>query len=134
MVVIKEADIKQTKANAKDILKQYRGLERKAGRSPIDIRSPFLNDMPKAPKYENRVEDAMIQSIEIKEKIQAIEYALSRLGLMSKQVLYYTYCVRDVMTNDEIADNLGVATRTLNRMKSEALLEFADVFGIVAYR
>ncbi|STD73241.1 phage transcriptional regulator, ArpU family [Enterococcus gallinarum] len=132
--MIKEADIKQTKANAKDILKQYRGLERKAGRSPIDIRSPFLNDMPKAPKYENRVEDAMIQSIEIKEKIQAIEYALSRLGLMSKQVLYYTYCVRDVMTNDEIADNLGVATRTLNRMKSEALLEFADVFGIVAYR
>lgn len=132
--MIKEADIKQTKANAKDILKQYRGLERKAGRSPIDIRSPFLNDMPKAPKYENRVEDAMIQSIEIKEKILAIEYALSRLGLMSKQVLYYTYCVRDVMTNDEIADNLGVATRTLNRMKSEALLEFADVFGIVAYR
>ncbi|EMF0301783.1 autolysin, partial [Enterococcus hirae] len=34
----------------------------------------------------------------------------------------------------EIADNLGVATRTLNRMKSEALLEFADVFGVVAYR
>ena len=63
IVVIKEADIKQTKANEKAILKQYRGLERKAGRSPIDIRSPFLNDMPKAPKYENRVEDAMIQSI-----------------------------------------------------------------------
>ena len=61
--MIKEADIKQTKANEKAILKQYRGLERKAGRSPIDIRSPFLNDMPKAPKYENRVEDAMIQSI-----------------------------------------------------------------------
>lgn len=132
--MIKEADIKQTKANAMAILKQYRGLERKAGRSPIDIRSPFINDMPKAPKHGNKVEDAMIQHIEIKEKIQAIEYALSRLGLMSRQVLYYTYCVKDVLTNDEIADNLGVATRTLNRMKSEALLEFADVFGIVAYR
>lgn len=132
--MIQEANIKQTKANAMAILKQYRGLERKAGRSPIDIRSPFFNDMPKAPKHGNRVEDAMIQQIEIKEKIQAIEYALSRLGLMSRQVLYYTYCVKDVLTNDEIADNLGVATRTLNRMKSEALLEFADVFGIVAYR
>lgn len=132
--MIQEADIKQTKANAKAILKQYRGLERKAGRSPIDIRSPFFNDMPKAPKYGNKVEDAMIQYIEIKEKIQAIEYALSRLGLMSRQVLYYTYCVKDVLTNDEIADNLGVAIRTLNRMKAEALLEFADVFGIVAYR
>ena len=132
--MIKEADIKQTKANAKAILKQYRGLERKAGRSPIDIRSPFMNDMPKAPKRGNMVEDALIQNIEIKEKIQAIEYALSRLGLMSRQVLYYTYCMKEVMTNDEIADNLGVATSTLNRMKSEALLEFADVFGVVAYR
>lgn len=132
--MIKEADIKQTKANAMAILKQYRGLERKAGRSPIDIRSPFMNDMPKAPKHGNMVEDALIQNIEIKEKIQAIEYALSRLGLMSRQVLYYTYCIKEVMTNDEIADNLGVATRTLNRMKSEALLEFADVFGVVAYR
>ncbi|MGM0206449.1 hypothetical protein IGI96_000918 [Enterococcus sp. DIV0421] len=132
--MIKEADIKQTKENARSILRQYRTLERKAGRSPIDIRSPFINDMPKAPKNGNKTEEAMIQHIETKEKIQAIEYALSRLGLMSRQVLYYTYCVRDIMTNDEIADNLGVATRTLNRMKSEALLEFADVFGIVAYR
>ncbi|WP_438784870.1 ArpU family phage packaging/lysis transcriptional regulator [Enterococcus sp. DIV0421] len=134
MEMIKEADIKQTKENARSILRQYRTLERKAGRSPIDIRSPFINDMPKAPKNGNKTEEAMIQHIETKEKIQAIEYALSRLGLMSRQVLYYTYCVRDIMTNDEIADNLGVATRTLNRMKSEALLEFADVFGIVAYR
>lgn len=44
--MIKEADIKQTKANVKAILKQYRELERKAGRSPIDIRSLFMNDMP----------------------------------------------------------------------------------------
>uniref|UniRef100_UPI0034A49601 ArpU family phage packaging/lysis transcriptional regulator n=1 Tax=Enterococcus innesii TaxID=2839759 RepID=UPI0034A49601 len=77
--MIKEADIKQTKANVKAILQQYRSLERKADRSPIDLRSPFMNDMPKAPKHGNMVEDALIQNIEIKEKIQAIEYALSRL-------------------------------------------------------
>lgn len=92
--MIKEADIKQTKENARVILRQYRGLERKAGRRSIDICSPFLNDMPKAPKRGNTVEDAIIQSIEIKEKIQAIEYALSWLGLMSRQVLYYTYCIK----------------------------------------
>ena len=132
--MIIEADIKQTKENARVILKQYRSLERKAERSPIDLRSPFIDDMPKAPSRGNNLENALVQTIEIKEKIQAIEYALSRLSLMSRQVLYYTYCVKEIMTNDEIADNLGVATRTLNRMKSEALLEFADVFGIVAYR
>lgn len=132
--MIKEADIKQTKENARAILKQYRSLERKADRNPIDIRSPFINDMPKGPSRGNKLEDALIQNIEIKEKLSAIEYALSRLSLMSRQTLFYTYCVKDIMTNDEIADNLGVATRTLNRMKSEALLEFADVFGIVAYR
>lgn len=132
--MIKAADIKQTKANARAILKQYRSLERKADRSPIDIRSPFIDDMPKAPSRGNQLEDAIIQGIAIKEKIQAIEYALSRLSLMSRQTLYYTYCVKDPMTNDEIAGNLGVSIRTFNRMKSEALLEFSDVFGIVAYR
>lgn len=90
--------------------------------------------MPKAPSKGNLLEDAIIQNMESKEKLKSIEYALGRLGLISRQTLYYTYCVRDSMTNDEIADNLGVATRTLNRMKSEALLEFADVFGVVAYR
>jgi len=132
--MIKEADIKQTKENARAILRQYRSLQRKADRSPIDIRSPFIDDMPKSPSKGNPLEDAIIQNIESKEKLKSIEYALSRLGLISRQTLYYTYCVRDSMTNDEIADNLGVATRTLNRMKSEALLEFADVFGVVAYR
>lgn len=132
--MIKEADIKQTKENARAILRQYRSLQRKADRSPIDIRSPFIDDMPKAPSKGNQLEDAIIQNMESKEKMKSIEYALSRLGLISRQTLYYTYCVRDSMTNDEIADNLGVATRTLNRMKSEALLEFADVFGVVAYR
>ncbi|NBA57151.1 ArpU family phage packaging/lysis transcriptional regulator [Enterococcus hirae] len=132
--MIKEADIKQTKENARAILRQYRSLQRKADRSPIDIRSPFIDDMPKAPSKGNLLEDAIIQNMESKEKLKSIEYALSRLGLISRQTLYYTYCVKDSMTNDEIADNLGVATRTLNRMKSEALLEFADVFGVVAYR
>ncbi|MCS8593092.1 ArpU family phage packaging/lysis transcriptional regulator [Enterococcus faecium] len=132
--MIKEADIKQTKENARAILRQYRSLQRKADRSPIDIRSPFIDDMPKEPSKGNLLEDAIIQNMESKEKLKSIEYALSRLGLISRQTLYYTYCVRDSMTNDEIADNLGVATRTFNRMKSEALLEFADVFGVVAYR
>lgn len=44
--------------------------------------------MPKAPKHGNKIENVLIQNIEIKKKIQAIEYVSSRLGLMSRQVLY----------------------------------------------
>lgn len=43
--------------------KEYknRQLERIAGRSLVDIKSPVITDMPKVPSHGKRVEDAMIQ-------------------------------------------------------------------------
>ncbi len=38
------------KANARNVLKSFRRLERIAGRSLIDLKSPIITEMPKKPK------------------------------------------------------------------------------------
>ena len=47
ILLLKEVDFRQTKANARNVLKSFRRLERIAG-SLIDLKSPIITDMPKA--------------------------------------------------------------------------------------
>ena len=61
MNLLREVDFKQTRDNARNVLKNFRRLERIAGRSLIDIKSPVITDMPKVPSHGNKAEDAMIQ-------------------------------------------------------------------------
>lgn len=61
MQLLREVDFKQTRCNARNVLKNFRRLERIAGRSLIDIKSPVITYMPKVPSHGNRAEDAMIQ-------------------------------------------------------------------------
>ncbi|HEG1084545.1 TPA: autolysin, partial [Enterococcus faecium] len=72
MQLLREVDFKQTRCNARDVLKNFRRLERMAGRSLIDIKSPIITDMPKAPKYGNKAEDAIIQMMDIEAERDAI--------------------------------------------------------------
>ena len=76
MQLLREVDFKQTRCNARDVLKNFRRLERMAGRSLIDIKSPIITDMPKAPKHGNKAEDAIIQMMDIEAERDAILAAL----------------------------------------------------------
>ena len=53
ILLLKEVDFRQTKANARNVLKSFRRLERIAGRSLIDLKSPIITEMPK-PRKQNR--------------------------------------------------------------------------------
>lgn len=137
MILFREVDFYQTRKNAKDVLKKYRRLDRIAGRSLVDVRSPIITDMPKNPSHGNKSEDAMLQHIEAESERNAILTALMALGLTSRQILYYSFCVPDSFSNYKISREMGYSERQIQRMKSEALIEFAEAYkkgSLLCYR
>ena len=54
ILLLKEVDFRQTKANARNVLKSFRRLERIVGRSLIDLKSPIITEMPKAKATETK--------------------------------------------------------------------------------
>lgn len=136
-MLLPEVDIKRTKANARRTLKSYRRLERIVGRASIDIKSTVITDLPKVPTYGNKVEDAIIQLADAEMEMNAIITALMKLSLISRQILHYSYCSRDMFTNYKISREIGYSERSVERMKSIALIEFAEAYRngkLIAYR
>ena len=137
MMLLQEVDIKKTKANARKTLKNYRRLERIVGRSSIDIKSPIISDMPRIPTHGNKIEDAIVQLADAEVEINAMVSALMKLSLISRQILHYSYCSRDMFTNYKISREIGYSERSVERMKSIALIEFAEAYKngkLIAYR
>ena len=134
MQLLREVDFKQTRCNARDVLKNFRRLERMAGRSLIDIKSPIITDMPKAPKHGNKAEDAIIQMMDIEAERDAILAALMALSL----ILYYSFCDVNKHSNYEIGQLIrGYGEKNVEKLKSIALIEFAEAYKkgvLVQYR
>jgi len=118
--LLKEVDFRQTKANARNVLKSFRRLERIAGRSLIDLKSPIITEMPKSQSHGNKTEDALVQ-----------------LADAEAEILHYRFCVQDHYSKYKIAREVGYSERSIQRMKSEALIEFAEAYRngkIIAYK
>lgn len=126
IALLREVDFYQTKCNARKILKNYRKWVRIAGKSMIDIKSPVMSDMPKGDRWGNKAEDGMIQFMEAEAERDAILAALMSLGITSRQVLYYRYCAPDGYSNYKIGREIGYSERSVERLMSEALIEFAE--------
>ncbi|MCG4305754.1 autolysin, partial [Enterococcus lactis] len=97
----------------------------------------IITDMPKAPKHGNKAEDAIIQMMDIEAERDAILAALMSLGITSRQVLYYRYCAPDGYSNYKIGREIGYSERSVERLMSEALIEFAEAYKkgrLIAYR
>ena len=137
IALLREVDFYQTKCNARKILKNYRKWVRIAGKSMIDIKSPVMSDMPKGDRWGNKAEDGMIQFMEAEAERDAILAALMSLGITSRQVLYYRYCAPDGYSNHKIGREIGYSERSVERLMSEALIEFAEAYKkgrLIAYR
>ena len=135
--LLKEVDFSQTRANARAVLKNFRRLDRIAGRSLVDVRSPIITDMPKGIKHGNKAEDALIQMMDVEAERDAILTALMSLSIISRQILHYSFCVQDHYSNYKIAREVGYSERSIQRIKSEALIEFAEAYRngkIIAYK
>ncbi|WP_142428812.1 ArpU family phage packaging/lysis transcriptional regulator, partial [Enterococcus faecalis] len=111
--------------------------ERIAGRSLIDLKSPIITDMPKSQSHGNKAEDALVQLADAEAERDEILSALMALSLTSRQILHYSFCVQDHYSNYKIAREVGYSERSIQRMKSEALIEFAEAYRngkIIAYK
>lgn len=119
----------KTRENARDVLKQYRKLNRIAGRSPVDLKSPIITDMPKARVAANGPQDAFLEFMDAEAERNAIVAALMALPLISRQVLYYSYCDCDRHTNYEIGILVGhYSDKNIEKLKAIALIEFAEAY------
>ncbi|MFN6687533.1 ArpU family phage packaging/lysis transcriptional regulator [Enterococcus gallinarum] len=136
--VIKEVDFKQTRANARNVLKNFRRLERIAGRSAINLKSPIISDMPRTPTNGNKTENATIQKVDAEVERDAIEAALKALSLISRQILYYSFCDVEKHSNYEIGQLIsGYGEKNVEKLKSIALIEFAEAYkkgSLIQYR
>lgn len=128
IALLREVDFYQTRKNARRVLKKYRRFERIAGAALIDVRSPIITDMPKSKSHDNGSENALLHLINAEAERDAIVAGLMGLRLTNRQVLFYTFCSKDPFTNQRIADELGYSVRQIERMKSEALVEFAESY------
>lgn len=128
MGLLRDVDFNQTRKNAVDTLKNYRRLQRITGRSKIDIKSPIITDMPKSPSNGNKAEDALLQIVDAEGELNAIVAGLMSLPLTSRAVLYYSYCDKERWTNDLIGMEVGYSRRQVDRLKREALIEFAEAY------
>ena len=137
MNLLREVNFKQTRDNARSVLKNFRRLERIAGRSLVDIKSPVITDMPKVPSHGNKSEDAIIQLADAETERNAILGALMALSLISRQILYYSFCDVEKHSNYEIGQLIcGYGEKNVEKLKSNALIEFAEAYkkgALIAY-
>lgn len=129
MTLVPELDKRQTKRNARKVLSQLRKWERIAGKSMIDIRSPLISDMPRSLGVSmNRAEDGIIERVHAETERNAIVSALACLSHTHREILFYAFCNREPYRNYEIAHEVHIPLRSVERHKSDALLEFAEAY------
>ena len=129
MELLPEIDKKEIKREARAVLSRYRSLNRIASRAPIDIKSPIITDMPIGGGAQNKSQDAFLERIDAEIERDAIIAALAKLGLASRQILYYSFCDTEKRSNYEIGRLMnGYSEKNIEKLKSIALFEFAEAY------
>lgn len=154
MTLVPELNEKETKAKAREVLRKCRSLQRITGISVDSIRSPEFSDMPKSPSNRNNVEDQMIRKLrdvssadigrnkKLNLQIIDIMKALNSLSDVSKDILYYSYCVRNPHSNVKLTNTIKsfregelgkwevvyYSVSSIEKLKAQALIEFAEAY------
>ncbi|MFD1411505.1 ArpU family phage packaging/lysis transcriptional regulator [Lapidilactobacillus gannanensis] len=129
VVLLPELDDKATRRNARAVLNRFRSYARMAGRPLVEIKSPTIDDMPKAQAYGNSAEKRIVGIINAQVEIEKIQQAMAFLSFDNYLVLYYSYFVPEKLSNDEIAKKIKVLTdKNVDYRKRKALLQFAEAY------
>lgn len=134
MALLPDIDKAASRANARRQLKQYRTLARMAHVKLDDLKSPTIDDMPKAPSTRNRAEDSVIDRISDTEEawreLKRIDAALNYLPMRSHCLLVISYCRAEEPSLDEVAEMMGISDgKTASYLRDIALLEFAEAYS-----
>lgn len=134
MALIPEIDEAASRENARRELKQYKTLARMAHKALVDIKSPTVSDMPKAPANGNGVEirltDCISDRADAEAELNRIDTAMSYLPARSYWLLYFAYCSSEDLSLWQIAERIGVEdAKTVSYLKGIALLQFAEAYS-----
>ena len=120
---LENIDVKQTRKNARAVLNNYRNLERLVG--PVKVDFSVMMITKKFKPINDSQNEEIIEAVSIR---NSVIDALVRLSKIHFQVLYYSFCFPNKMTMYQIGEKLGYSDRTIERMKSVALIEFAEAY------
>ena len=153
MTLLSEIDYKKTKNNVRRLLKKCRSLQRMSG-VQVHLQSPVLSDMPRYQSNRNNVEASMIhlfrdtskKSIDeakrYREQVKAIEKTLQLLPDVSREILYYSYCVSNPYSMAKLSrmikvyrenefgqvEEITYSIKNIEKLKDNALIEFAEAY------
>lgn len=154
MTLVPELNERATKAKAREVLRKCRSLQRITGISVDSIRSPEFSDLPKSPSNRNNTEHQMIHKLrnvsssdierskKLSEEINDIIAALKSLSDVSRDILYYSYCVRNPHSTIKLTNTIKsfregelgkwevvyYSVSNIEKLKAQALLEFAEAY------
>lgn len=124
MDLTRPLDEKQTKKSVRKTLRMYRQLERQAGKR-ITLVGQKIDDMPKGQFQPDRLENKIIRRLDAERECLEILEAVERLEEREKKIIQFTYLLATQYTNFKIGQELQYSERTVERLKSDALIQFA---------
>lgn len=127
MDLTRPLDEKQTKSNTRKILRMYRQLERQAGKR-ITLAGQKIDDTPKGQFQPDRLENKIIRRLDAERECLEILEAVERLEDREKKIIQLTYLLATQCTNYKIGQELQYSERSIERLKSEALIQFAYAY------
>lgn len=152
MTLLPKLDERQTKKNAREVLRNCRRFQRLSGFSTISemsaLQSPVISDMPRHQSNRNNAEHKMIKSIGFYRKMESskelldIKAALDALSDVSRKILHYSYCINNPYTVVKISNKITIykedefgnieqvhySPKNIEKLKGIALIEFAEAY------
>jgi ArpU family phage transcriptional regulator len=127
VLLVNELNERQTKTNAKKILRMFRQLERQAGKR-IQLQSPKLNDMPKSQLTSEVFGDRSARKADAEKECQEIIAALHQLDQKEREVLELTYFAPKKYSRFQIAQQMKYSESRIKQIKGDAYIQFAYAY------
>ncbi len=153
MTLVPEIDYRKTKDKVRRLLKNCRSLQRMSG-VKVYLQSPVLSDMPRHHSNRNNTEESMVHVLrntskasidaakQRREQVRAIEHTLKSLPDVSREILYYSYCVPNPHSLDKLSriikvyrenefgqvEEISYSIKNIEKLKDNALIEFAEAY------
>ncbi|MDT2427178.1 ArpU family phage packaging/lysis transcriptional regulator [Enterococcus avium] len=125
--LLNEIDKKASRKNAKKVLNKYRVLEKIAGRK-ITLQGVEISDMPKGQASHDTLENQIIKRIDAENECLNILEAIDQLADRERKTLKLAFISSNPCTTLQMAYELQYSERSIERIKSNALIQFAYAY------
>ena len=134
MFELPEMNVKETKINAKRLIKTFKlaYFKMEMAKTPNITTNFSIVPPSNTNQFHSSTEDAVIFRDEYSRLVNDFVERFNRLETEAREVIYYSYILDN--SHVAVALKLCVSTSQLSNMKHEALIELAIVFNCEVYR